>query len=155
MRLALALALSLGIGFAQQAADMSGTWKLNVQKSVWGKHPKPTNGTVTIVHHEPSFQYSGKVGTGQGTEGADQRSFQFNGTIDGKEYPVTGSQGQGTTMVKRVDARTIESQLKGPDGKVMETARTTISADGKQLTRSIKAVGPNGEMSWTEFYDRQ
>jgi len=155
MRLAVALALTIGIGFAQQAADMSGTWRLNVEKSSWGKHPKPTNATVTIQHHEPSFEYAGKVGMGQGTETADQRSFQFNGTIDGKEYPVTGSQGQGTAMVKRVDARTIESQMKGPDGKVMETARTAISADGKQLTRSIKGVGPNGEVSWTEVYDRQ
>jgi hypothetical protein len=155
MRLALALALFIGIGYSQQPADMSGTWKLNVEKSTWGKHPKPTNGTVTIVHHEPSFEYSGKVGTGQGTESADQRSFQFNGTIDGKEYPLTGSQGQGMAMVKRVNDRTIESELKGSDGKVMESARTTISPDGKQLRRTIKAAGPNGEMNWSEVYDRQ
>ena len=53
--------------------------------------------------------------------------------------------------MRRVDARTLESQVKGPDSKVIETARTTISADGKQLTRSIKAMGPNGEMSSTSF----
>ena len=155
MRLAIVLTVGIGTLLAQQAADMSGTWRLNIEKSVWGKHPKPSNGTITIEHREPSFRYSGQVGMGQGSETADQRSFQFDGTIDGKDYPVTGSAEKETSSVRRVNGRTIESQRKGPDGKVIETARTTISADGKQLTRSLKAVGPSGEMSWTEFYDRQ
>jgi hypothetical protein len=155
MRLAVALALALGIGLAQQAADMSGTWRLNVEKSSWGKHPKPSGGTVTIVHKEPSFQYSGKIETGQGSETADRRSFDFSGTIDGQEHPLGGSQGQGTASIRRVDSNTIESQLKSKDGKVLETARTSISRDGKLLTREVKGLGPKGEISWTEIYDRQ
>ena len=155
MRLATTLLLGIGAVWAQEAANMSGTWRLNIQKSVWGKHPKPSNGTITIEHREPSFKYSGQVGMGQGSETADQRSFQFDGTIDGKGYPVTGNAGQESVAMRRVNGRTIESQRKGPDGKVIETDRTTISADGKQLTRSITAMGPTGEMSWTEFYDRQ
>src|SRR5690242_19438405 len=111
MRLAITFALGVGMVFAQQAVDMSGTWRLNIAKSVWGKHPKPSNGTVTIEHREPSFKYTGHVGTGQGSETADRRSFQFDGTIDGKEYPLSGSQGQGTASVRRVDARTVESQV--------------------------------------------
>jgi hypothetical protein len=155
MRLPTLLVLGIGIVFAQDAANMSGAWRLNVQKSVWGKHPKPSNGTISIEHREPSFKYSGQVSMGQGSETADQRALQFDGTIDGKDYPVSGSPGKETVSVRRVNDRTIESQRKGPDGKVIETARTTISPDGKQLTRSIKAIGPNGEMSWTEFYERQ
>lgn len=155
MRLATTLVLAIGVVFAQDAANMGGTWRLNIEKSVWGKHPKPSNGTISIEHREPSFKYSGHVGMAQGSETADQQSFQFDGTIDGKDYPVTGSPRQESVAVRRINARTIESQRKGPDGKVVETARTTISPDGKQLTRSIKATGPNGDISWTEFYERQ
>jgi hypothetical protein len=155
MRLAIILLIGIGVLSGQEAADMSGTWRLNIEKSSWGKHPKPSNGTISIEHREPSLKYSGQVAMGQGNETADQRSFQFNGTIDGKDYPVTGSPDQESASVRRVDRRTIESQRKGPDGKVIETGRTTISADGKRLTRSIKAMGPNGETSWTEVYDRQ
>ena len=57
----------VGFGAAQQAADLSGTWQLNVERSHWGKHPKPTSGTVVIEHHEPAFKYSGKIGLEIGT----------------------------------------------------------------------------------------
>ena len=66
----------VGFGAAQQAADLSGTWQLNVERSHWGKHPKPTSGTVVIEHHEPAFKYSGKIGLEIGSEtGDDRRAF--------------------------------------------------------------------------------
>jgi hypothetical protein len=142
------------MALGQQAVNMSGTWHLNIEKSVWGKHPKPSNGTITIEHHEPSFKYTGRVGIHQGSETADQESFQFDGAVDGKDYPLTGSPAQGSASMRRVSSRQIVSQRKSPDGKVIETARTTISADGKQLVRSVDATGPNGKISWTEYYDR-
>jgi hypothetical protein len=153
-RIALALPFAMGMALAQ-VPDMSGTWKLNVEKSVWGKHPKPSAGTVTIEHREPSFKYSGDVTMGLGSENADHRSFTSDGVIDGKEYPVGGSAGQGTVALKRVSSTTITSERKGPDGKLLETARTTITGDGKRLVREVKAISPQGEISWTEIYDRQ
>jgi hypothetical protein len=153
-RVAAALFLALGTGLAQ-VPDMSGTWRLNVEKSVWGKHPKPSGATVTIEHRDPSFKYSGTVTTGLGSETADRRSFSYEGVIDDKEYPVGGSAGQGTVVLHRVSANTITSERKGPDGKLLETARTTLTGDGKRLVREMKATGPEGEVSWTEIYDRQ
>jgi hypothetical protein len=153
-RIALALPLTIGLVLAQ-IPDMSGTWKLNVEKSVWGKHPKPSAATVSIEHREPSFKYSGDVTMHLGSETADHRSFTLDGVIDGKEYPVGGSAGQGTVTLKRVNANTVTSERKGPDGKVLETARTTLTGDGKRLVREVKAASPQGEISWTEIYDRQ
>jgi hypothetical protein len=153
-RAAAPLFLALGIALAQ-TPDLSGTWKLNVEKSVWGKHPKPSNATVTIEHREPSFKYSGVVTTGLGSENADRRSFSYEGMIDGKEYPLSGSAGEGTVVLRRVSANTITSERKGPDGKLLETARTTLTGDGKRLVREVKATSPAGEVSWTEIYDRQ
>jgi hypothetical protein len=153
-RIALVLCITAGLGLAQPP-DMSGTWRLNVEKSVWGKHPKPSGATVTIEHREPSFKYSGKIATGLGSETGDQRTFALDGAIDGKEYPVGGSAGEGTVVIRRVSDRSIVSERRGPDGKLLETAKTTISYDGKQLVREMKAAGPNGDVSWTEIYDRQ
>jgi hypothetical protein len=150
-------ALSFAIAVATaQVPDLSGTWLLNVQKSTWGKHPKPTSGTVVIEHHEPEFKYSGSVDVENGAETSDgQRNFFFNGAIDGKEYPVTGSTGAVKMTFRRVSPTTIVSELKASDGAVLETAKTTISADGKRLTRELKARRPDGEVSWTEVYDRR
>jgi hypothetical protein len=153
----MAFALSFAFLVAgAQVPDLSGTWQLNVQKSSWGKHPKPTGGTVVIEHHEPAFKYSGTVERQNGTETSDgKNSFSFDGAIDGKEYPVTGAGGAVKMTVRRVSPTTTISEVKSNDGAVLETAKTTISADGKRLIREVKAAGPAGNLSWTEIYDRR
>ena len=154
----ISLALSFAMAAASaQVADISGTWHLNVDKSSWGKHTKPNGGTVRIEHHEPTLKYSGTIEVRNGTETSPGEStFSFTGAIDGKEYVVTGISGSGKMTFRRVNMRTIESELKSSDGTVVETAKTTVSADGKRLTRELKrGGGSGGELSWTEVYDRQ
>jgi hypothetical protein len=139
-----------------QVPDLSGTWQLDVQKSSWGKHPKPTSATVLIEHHEPAFKYSGTVTSENGTETSDGKStFSFDGAIDGKEYPVNGTAGARKMTIRRVSPTTTVSELKSMDGTVLETATTTISRDGKKLIRELKAAAPGGRISWTEVYNRQ
>ena len=153
--IAIALSFAMVVTGAQ-VPDLSGTWQLNVDKSSWGKHTKPTSGTVVIEHHEPALKYSGAVEVHNGTETTPGKStFSFDGAIDGKEYPVTGLTGAGKMTIRRVNPRTTISELKANDGTLFETAKTTISADGKRLTRELKTTGPGGEISWTEVYDRQ
>lgn len=123
MRMALIALCSFALA-AAQAPDMSGTWQLNVERSSWGKHPKPTSGTVMIEHHEPVFKYSGTVTVNNGTETTpgDNR-FTFNGAIDGKEYPVSGSAGGAKMTIRRVDGNTIQSELRSSEGAVIEPRR--------------------------------
>src|SRR2546425_8806189 len=129
-----------------QVSDLSGTWALNVQQSRWGKHPQPTSGIVVIEHHEPALKYSGTVQVQHGTETADtNNTFSFNGAIDGKEYPVRGTAGTMRMTIRRVNPTTTLSDLKAGDGTVVERAKTTVSADGKRLTREVRATGPAGE----------
>jgi hypothetical protein len=152
--LILALALQLA---AATVADMSGTWRLNVQKSRWGKHTKPDAGAVTIEHHEPAFKYSGTVTSPNGVVGEPgeaTRTYAFDGAIDGKEYPVTGTLAAGNIVFRREGANIVTSDFKSSDGKLTQSARTTISSDGKTLTRTIEEKGPKGDVSWTEVYDR-
>jgi hypothetical protein len=154
---AIVLAWSVGIS-AMQVPNLSGTWSLNVNKSRWGKHPKPGSGRVTIEHQEPVFKYSGMAtfqSTPNASEGEATKTFGFNGAIDGKSYAVTGDGGEGGVSIKRVNANTIVSDFESTDGKLSEKARMTLSAGGKVLIREIRANGANGEMSWTEVYDRR
>lgn len=137
---------------AQQVVDLSGAWHLNVEKSKWGKHPKPHSVVINVVHQEPALKYSGIAVAGNGE---DTREFSFEGAIDGKEYPITGVFGDGKIVIRRVSPTTTSSAFKSNDGNVVETATTSISADGRTLRREIKVRGPEGEMSWTEIYERR
>jgi hypothetical protein len=94
------------------------------------------------------LRYEGAIVTG--TEG-ESRRFEFDGAVDGKERAITG----GNMVVRRVDDRTITSEYKSADGRTVETTRTTISEDGKRLTRRVHAQGPTGTFAWTEVYKRR
>ncbi len=132
---------------AAQVPNLTGTWKLNVEKSRWGKKPKPAGIELIIKHDEPKLNISGTV--------ADDRersdTFRFDGTIGGK--PQAGP--EGTLTVRRIDPYTLESVWKSRDGRYTETGRTNLSKDGKELTRHVDLKRPEGEMKWTEVYDRQ
>lgn len=153
----LALALFTFSLVAAEVANMSGTWRLNVAKSKWGNHPKPASIEVTIQHHEPEFQYQGNVVAPNGVSGnagENGLTFAFQGAIDGKDYPVTGTLGAGMMNIRRVSPNTVISEYKSSDGRLTETAKTTVSSDGKTLTQDMEEKGPKGTVHWTEVYDR-
>ena len=146
--LAFGAASLLGAG----AVNTSGTWKLNLQKSDYGKHPKPKDITVEVEHKEPSLKY-----TVTGTDGEGKSlNIQFSGAIDGKDYPITGAPNNvAKVSAKRVNDTTTESVGKSADGKVLENVTVTISRDGKTLTRVAKVNGPDGEFTIKSVYDKQ
>lgn len=134
------------------AANLSGTWILDANQSKWGNHQRPTSIVITIVHQEPKLKYSGQ----EIKPGEEQpQEFSFDGAIDGKSYPVRGAGEAGSIYYKRVDDRTIDSVFTSNDHTEVDQARTTVSADGKRLTREVKAKVPGGEESWTEVYVRR
>lgn len=147
-----ALAVSALIVFSldarlPEAIDTTGSWRLNVQKSRWGKKPKPHAVTVTIRHNEPSIQYSGEAVV---SENGETRHFEFEGAYDGKSYPYR----DGVITLQRVNATTTTSVYQSGDGSITETARTTIAAGGKVMTRKITLKNPDGAVSWTEIYEK-
>lgn len=144
----MAAAILPGLLFAEAAANLTGTWDLDVEHSGWGKKDKPVSAHVTIQHNEPALRYQGAIVTG--AEG-ESRSFEFDGAIDGKPRAVP----EGHIVLKRVDDRTIASEYKSADGKTTETTRTTLSGDGKRLTRRVHTQGPTGTLTWIERYTRR
>lgn len=147
--LAVLLLSSVGTG-AAQVADLSGSWKLNVEKSKWGKRPKLVSAIVQIEHREPVIKFTGIVVDAQ----QESRHFAFEGRIDGKEYPGVTAYGDGIVVMRRVDSRTIASEYRSRDGRARQSIRTSVSRDGKTLTRRLRAAGPDGTVSWTEIWEK-
>jgi hypothetical protein len=145
------LLLSLGACGAK-APDLSGSWKLDVEKSNWGKNVrKPVGVSLEIRHDEPVLKYSGTVVDAQG----ESRGFYFEGAIDGREYPARETFADGKIVFERKPGNVIASTFLSADGTVTETAETSVSAGGKTLTRRIRLKRPGSDLSWTERYDRR
>ena len=144
----------MALGFAMSAAevlDLSGMWQLNVQKSKWGGKRKPTSVVVQIDHKEPVLRYTGTVIDAN----SEDRHFEFNGSIDGKEYPATTEFGDGKVTVKRASPYVLTFSFKSNDGRYQETWRTILSRDGKQLTQEMRLKGPDRSLSWSELYEKR
>ena len=131
--------------------NTSGTWKLNAEKSDYGKLPKPKGVMVKVVHKEPAFKYSV---TGTDAEG-QAINVEFDGAIDGKPYKETGTQGGTTVTYKRINDSTLEGTATSADGKTTETFTLAVSKDGKVVTRKATVKGPEGEYTTLQIYEKQ
>lgn len=134
-----------------QPADFTGSWHLNVEKSRWGAVAKPLSVVLTIEHREPQLHYHGIVLYAS----EDTREFAFSGALDGAEYAMSRSFGDGMITLRRIDPWTIESTFRSADGLTVETAQTTIARSGRTLTRRLRVQGPDGRKSWTEYYEKR
>src|SRR6185312_16314046 len=118
--------------WAAVVPNLSGTWKLNVEKSRWGKKEKPVGEIVKIQHDEPTWKYSGTVTL----PNSEEKTYSYDGALDGKERPVTTAYGPGKITMKRTNRFTIDSVFRSDDGRFTETASTN-STDGKTMTRRV------------------
>ena len=74
---------------------------------------------------------------------------------DGKDVPLSGSAIADTVALTRIDALTIE-RIDKKAGKVVQTIRRTISADGKTLTVVTKGTNAQGKpVNNTAVYEKQ
>lgn len=148
-------AASPAAGYTPRAAartpNFTGTWALNIEKSSWGKKAKPQSVIVNVEQSQPELKYSG---TATDTNG-NQTTFDLDAAIDAHEHAVKTSYGPGKITLKRINAYTVTSDFHSDDGKFTETATTAVSRDGRTLTRRMHTKGPDGDVSWTEVYNRK
>jgi len=130
-------ALTLAVTTAS-ADQLSGTWKMNSEKSKYSPGPAPKDLTVVVESDENNYKLdaSGTGGDGKPTH------VQYSAKFDGKDYPATGIANADAVSLKRIDANTIET-LQKKDGKVVMTITTKVSKDGK--TRTSTWHGTNAE----------
>ena len=127
---------------------LSGTWKFNAEKSDGDGLPIAKAVMVKAVHKEPALKYSV---TGTDAEGKPFNN-EFDGAIDGKPYKETDGE---TTTLKRINDSTLEGTTTSADGKSTETFTTTVSKDGKVLTRKVTVKLPAREHKVLELYEKQ
>ena len=144
------LLLSLGACRAK-GPDLSGTWKLNVQKSHWGKVRKPVSVMLEIRHEDPVLKYQGRVVDAE----SEGREFGFDGLINGQEQALHGAYADGTIAFTHRPDNVLTSSFKSADGQVTENAETSISADSRVLTRRVRFARGESKLSWTEVYERR
>lgn len=137
------------VGFAQTDPH-AGTWVLNLEKSKYAPGTAPKSQTSVFAADAKGI----KVVTNAVTASGPSKT-EYTATFDGKDHPVKGNADWDTTAIKRVDARTIEfTRKKG--GKVVQTARSVVAADGKTRTVTVTGVNAQGQkVNTVALYTKQ
>jgi len=136
----LTLAFCFLAGAAGFAADpQMGTWKLNDAKS------NVTPGTLkyNTVTVENIFGNVKVTADGFDGDGKPVHS-EWTGNFDGKDYSVTGDPVADTRSYTKIDDRTLNFTVK-KSGKIVDTGRLVVSADGKSRTVTVGGTTPKGK----------
>jgi hypothetical protein len=136
----------------QFAPDPSiGIWKLNVHKSNFVLVPAPKGSVMKVEAWQDGMKMSADTIDADGNKMHQEIACKF----DGKDYPLTGSAIADSISTTRISARKSESVWK-KQGKVVVTAKTVISSDGKTLTVMRIGRDSQGRMAGEVLvYERQ
>ena len=144
------LTLAVAGVLSAQSDRRIGTWKLNVAKSS-GAAPRKSE-TRTYEASGDTITMHSEVVNSDGSK----QAYGVTEKTDGKDNPFTGQPpgGAETTSVKRVGKTFISENKKG--GKLLFTARETLSNDGKVMTFTTKGTDANGQpVSSVRVYEKQ
>jgi len=150
---ALALVLSLAVWVVAQTDPFVGAWKLNVIKSRFAAGLTRKSETRIVVTGPSGMNVSVKRVNGDGST----QEFEYTSNLDGKSYPIIGPGPYGADSIEAnlTAPNTIQSTLK-KGGKVVATATTVVSSDGKVLTITTKGTDASGkQFTNVSVYDRQ
>jgi hypothetical protein len=144
--------ITVGAVKAQSDPDV-GTWKLNVAKSKYTNMAVPKTDTRTIEKDGDSTKVTVKGVSANGSPIA----YGYTSKYDGKASTIsgTGINGADSIVPKHVDANTVAvSETRA--GKVVLTAKTVVSKDGKTMTIASKGTNAQGEAtSSMTIWDKQ
>src|SRR6266849_3037915 len=133
------LITALTLTVTTAAADqLSGTWKMNPEKSKYSPGPAPKDLTVVVESDENNYKLDASGTDGDGKP----MHVQYSAKFDGKDYPGAGNANAHRISHKGIDANNNET-LQKKEGKVGMTITTKVSKDGK--TRTSTWHGKNAE----------
>jgi hypothetical protein len=135
------LTTALTLFVTTTAADqLSGTWKMNPEKSKYSPGPAPKDLTVVVESDDDNYKLDAR-----GTDGDGKPiHVQYSAKFDGRDYSATGIANADSVSVKRIDANTIETlQKKG--GKIVMTITTKVSKDGRTRTSTWRGKNAEGK----------
>ena len=133
------------------AADVNiGTWKLNEAKSkISPGAPKNTMVVIALAGDSVKVTVDGIAADGKPAHN------EWTGKFDGKDYPLAGDPAADARAYKPVNDHTLAlTEKKG--GKITNTGRVVVSADGKTRTVTVNGIDANGKKTNVTFvYDKQ
>src|SRR5262252_1617083 len=136
-----------------QTDPFLGTWKLNVQKSKFVPGPPRKSETRIVVTGPTGMKVSVDRVNGDGST----QEFEYTSNLDNKSYPIIGDGPYGADSIAAnlTAPNTIRSTLtKGR--KVVATATTVVSSDGRILTITTKGTDSSGKpFTNIGVYDKQ
>jgi hypothetical protein len=135
------------------APNLSGTWKLNSEKSNFGQMPGPASQVDTIEHNEPNV----KIVEDQKGGMMGDLNITTNLRTDGTE---TTSKGMGDAEVKSTthwegSTLVVNSKTNFQGGDVTIKDSYSLSPDGKTLTETTHVESGMGNFDSTSVYDKQ
>ena len=134
-----------------QSDPAVGTWELNVAKSRYSPGPPMKSQTITIttVGNRTRVVAKGVDGNGKPT------ATEYTAPYDGTDVPVMFNLVYDALSLKRIDRNNAEVVRK-KGGKVVQTARRSVSEDGKTLTITTSGVDDRGrKVDNVAVYDRR
>ena len=140
----------LGWATCLAAEPQMGTWKLNEAKS------KITRGTTKFTTVTFKNMLGNITVSNDGVDGNGKPiHVEWSGKFDGKDYPVTGSPDSDARSYTKVNDRTLQVTAK-KKGKVIATAQTVVSVDGKTRTSTVSGTTAKGKkFKNVVVYDKQ
>ena len=143
--------MSSAVAQAQTNSTL-GTWTLNVAKSKYNPGPPPMSETRVYE----VFGAGGVKATFNRVDAkGDKATITYSANYDGTDYKYVGSPDADTITLKLLDANTTEATLKMM-GKVMQTTKAVVSADGKTRTLTTSGVNARGQkVNNVLVFDRQ
>ena len=154
MRLTLAVLATFSLGATLAAADFTGTWKLNMEKSKLSTDNPRASETMTISQTGPNtYTTAFDIVTKSG----ENRHQEVKRIYDGKEHPVEGVnvKAEGISEVcEQINISTRKITRKR-DGKVTGMLTSTVAPDRKTMTNTQTMTNTRTGTKEVLVYDRQ
>jgi hypothetical protein len=138
---------ALLLGGTAMAADFTGTWKLNLEKS---PGTRLASGTIKLEQIGPNAY---RTTVDNVSKSGKTTHSEMNRVYDAQERHVNGDglTDQGTEICEITSDGTRKVTMK-ENGKVVEVISATISADGKTMTHTVT---DDKGVQHVAIYDRQ
>jgi hypothetical protein len=153
------LVAAVTVSLAGQApSPLSGTWKLNLEKSTYDPTdlaPKSTTTRYEVTGDAVKATIDGVDAQGRTTHA------EYTAKMDGKDYPWKGTRDgkpnpdQDAVSWKKIDDHTYELTNKRK-GQALTTVRIVVAQDGMSRTNTVTGTNAKGQaVNHTVVYDKQ
>ena len=133
--------LSADCRLSAQTDEWFGTWRLNLDKSVYNPGPAPyKRATMKVERLGDRVRFSYDFVYPRG----GVQHLEWDGTFDGNDYVVQGADEYMTYAYKQTAERAYEIVAK-VDGQVVAVATVTISPGGRTLTTVTRGTNNRGQ----------